>query len=97
MDGEGKSVREPATPYIAEPQVEVRIPLSALFKAVECLGQDGLRQLRQRVDERLAALPTETTTVQGKPGQTPTCFAGWIAPDDLILMQEAIEKGGLNS
>jgi len=86
-------VRELATPYVVEPQVEVRIPLSALFKAVECLGEDGLRQLRQRVDERLAALPAKVSIREGKPGRMLTRFAGWIAPDDLTLMQEAIESG----
>jgi len=90
---EGKPVRESATPYAAEPQVEVGIPLSALFKAIECLGEDGLRQLRQWVDERLAALPAEASILEGKPGQTLTRFAGWIAPDDLALMREAIESG----
>ncbi len=80
-------------PYVVEPQVEVRIPLSALFQAVECLGENGLRQLRQWVDERLAALPTEVNIREGKPGHTLTRFAGWIAPDDLALMQEAIESG----
>ncbi len=86
-------MQESATPYAAEPQVEVRIPLSALFKAVGCLGEDGLRQLRQWADERLAALPAEASIREGKPGQTLTRFAGWIAPDDLTLMQETIESG----
>ncbi len=92
MDNE-KSVRESAIPYVVEPQVEVRIPMSALFKAVECLGEDGLRQLRQWVDERLAALSAKVSIREGKPGHTLTRFAGWIAPDDLALMQEAIESG----
>jgi len=86
-------VRESATPYAVEPQVEVRISLSALFEAVECLGEDGLRQLRQWADERLAALPAEAGIREGKPGQTLTRFAGWIAPDDLALMREAVESG----
>jgi len=59
---------------------------------VECLGEDGLHQLRQWVDKRLAALPAEMNIREGKPGQTLTRFAGWIAPDDLALMQEAIES-----
>jgi len=85
-------VRESAAPYVVEPQIEVRIPLSALFKAVEYLNEDGLRQLRQWVDERLAALPAKVSIREGKPGHTLTRFAGWIAPDDLALMQEAIES-----
>ena len=64
---ERKPVRESATPYVVEPQVEVHIPLSALFKAVECLGEDELRQLRQWADERLAALPAEASILEGKP------------------------------
>ncbi len=86
-------MRESATPYAAEPQVEVGIPLSALFKAVGYLGEDGLRQLRQWVDERLAALPAEVSILEGKPGWTLIRFAGWIAPGDLTLMQETIESG----
>ena len=86
-------MRESTTPYVVEPQMEVHIPLSALFKAVECLSEDGLRQLRQWVDERLAALPAEVSILEGKPGWTLIRFAGWIAPDDLTLMREAIESG----
>ena len=86
-------MRESATPYAAEPQVEVRIPLSALFEAVEYLGEDGLRQLRQWADERLAAIPDEVSIRKGRPGQALARFAGCIAPDDLALMQEAIESG----
>jgi len=93
MSNEGKPVQESATPYAVEPQVEIRIPLSALFKAVGCLGEDGLRQLRQWVDERLAALPAEVSILEGKPGWTLIRFAGWIAPDDLALIQETIESG----
>ena len=93
MSNEEKPVRESTTPYVVEPQMEVHIPLSALFKAAECLSEDGLRQLRQWADERLAALPAEASIREGKPGQTLTRFAGWIAPDDLALIQEAIESG----
>ncbi len=93
MGNERKPVRESVPPYAVEPQVEVRIPLSALCKAVECLGEDGLHQLRQWVDERLAAFPAGVGVREGKPGQMLTHFAGWIAPDDLALMQEAIESG----
>jgi hypothetical protein len=93
MGNERKPVRESAPPYVVEPQVEVRISLSALFEAVERLGEDGLRQLRQWVDERLAALSAETNIREGKPGKTLIRFAGWIPPDDLALMQDAIESG----
>ncbi|MDY6877862.1 MAG: hypothetical protein SWK90_16895 [Chloroflexota bacterium] len=60
---------------------------------MEYLGKDELRQLRQWAYERLAALPAEASIREGKPGQTLTRFAGWIAPDDLALIQEAIENG----
>ncbi len=92
MDSEEKSVRESTILYTVEPQVEIRIPLSALFDAVGCLSEDGLRQLQQWVDERLTTFPAEVNIPKGKPGQALTRFAGWISSDDLILMQEAIEN-----
>ncbi len=93
MVNDRTSVQELLTPYVVEPQVKIYIPLSVLFQAVECLNEDGLRQLRQWVDERLDTLPAEVNVREGKPGKTLTRFAGWIPLDDLTLMRDAIENG----
>jgi hypothetical protein len=78
--------------YTVEPQAEIHIPLSVLLDAVGYLSEDGLRQLRQWVDERLATFATKVDTPEGRPGQALTRFAGLIPSSDLILMQEVIEN-----
>ena len=40
----------------AEPAIELRVPLSVFLDAIERLNEDELRELRQRLDERLAAV-----------------------------------------
>ena len=93
MNSEENHLKEPATPYTAEPQVELRIPLSTLLKAVESLGENSLHLLQQWIDKRLSTLSIEVGIREGTPGRKLTRFAGWIPTDDLTLMQEAIESG----
>ena len=65
MNNEENLLKEPATPYTAEPQVELRIPLSTLLKAVESLGENSLHLLQRWIDKRLSS-PLYRSGYQGR-------------------------------